>query len=142
MSINNAKNRCFSSIGFTLIGVMVAILILTTGFIIALQIFPVSLSVEKANQLRTQAALLAQENIETLYAQAYIDIAVGVVSEPVLSTPFELFSRETTVIYVDADLADSMVDVGMKKIEVVVSWKAAFQIREKSITVVRLVAEK
>lgn len=142
MSISNAKNKCFNSIGFTLIEVMVAILILTTGFIITLQIFPVSLGIEKDNQLMTQAALLAQENIETLYAQAYIDIAVGVVAEPVLSAPFELFSRETTVTYVDANLVDSMVDVGIKKIEVVVSWKAAFQIREKSITVVRLVAEK
>ena len=128
--------------GFTLVEIMVGILILVTGFVVALQIFPVSFSVEKANQLRTQAALLAQEQIESLYAQSYVDIAVGSVSEPTLAAPFELFSRDTTVTYVDADLADSAVDIGLKKITVVVSWQAAWQIREKSITVVRLVAEK
>lgn len=128
--------------GFTLIEIMVAILILTTGFIVALQIFSVSFSIEKFNQLRTQAALLAQEKVESLYSQSYINIAVGNVVEPQLEEPFELFSRDTTVTYVDANLDDSVVDAGLKKIEVVVSWQAAFKIREKSITVVRLVSER
>jgi len=141
MSINKSKNKFLSHQGFTLVEVMVGILILTTGFIVALQIFPVSFSVEKANQLRTQAALLAQEKVESLYSQSYVDMAVGSVSEPQLDAPFELFARDTTVTYVDANLADSVADTGLKKITVVVSWQAALQIRAKSITVVRLVAE-
>ncbi|NQU82750.1 MAG: hypothetical protein HQ539_02265 [Parcubacteria group bacterium] len=129
-------------VGFTLVETMVGILILTTGLAMALQIFSVSFSVEKDNQLRTQAALLAQEKVESLYSQSYRDLAVGSVFESQLSPPFELFSRDTIVIYVDANLEDAVVDSGLKKIEVVVSWRAAFQIREKSITVARLVAEK
>ena len=108
---------------------------------IALQIFPISLSVEKDNQLRTQAALLAQERIETLYSQSYGDISLGVFSEPQLEDPFQLFSRDTTVTYVDANLENSGIDIGLKKIEVIVSWHTAFQMREKSITVVRLITE-
>lgn len=132
----------FHDKGFTLVEVMVGILILTTGFVAALYIFPVSFSVEKANQLRTQAALLAQEKIESLYSQSYGDIVVGSVSEGHLAAPFELFSRDTTVTYVDINLEDTGVDIGLKKIETVVSWQAAFQIREKTVTVVRLVADR
>jgi len=136
------KFRYLNKKGFTLVEIMVGILILTTGFVVALQIFPISFSIEKDNQLRTQAALLAQEKVESLYAQSYVDIAVGSVSEPTLYAPFELFARDTTVTYVDVNLADSGVDTGLKKMTVIVSWQAALQIREKSITVVRLVAEK
>lgn len=128
--------------GFTLLEVMIAILILTIGIVIVLQIFPLGFSVEKGSQMKSQAVLLAQEKIEVINSKAYQDIVVATTSEDSLASPFERFSRQTEISYVDADLQPSLADTGLKKIEVTVSWKSSLPLGGKTVTLITLVAEK
>lgn len=128
--------------GFTLLEVMVAILVLTIGIVAILQIFPLGLNVEKASQMNTQGSLLAQEKIEEFTSKAYQDIAVGTVTEDALPSPFERFSRETKINYVDVELQEAGGDTGLKKIEVTVSWSSLLRIGDKEVKLITLVAEK
>lgn len=128
--------------GFTFLEVMVAILVLTIGIVAVLQIFPVGFSVEKASQMRTQGSLLAQEKIEEFTAKAYQSLAVGIVTEAVLPSPFEKFSRETKINYVDAGLQEAGSDTGLKKIEITVFWPSSLSIGDKEVKLITLVAEK
>ena len=132
----------FSNIGFTFLEVIIAISILIIGIVATLQVFPLALNIEKLNQMETQAVFLAQEKIEEKTSQAYQDIQVTTETESSLSSPFERFSRETRIIYVDSDLATTTSDSGLKKIEVMVRWQSPLRLREKSVNLITLIAEK
>lgn len=128
--------------GFTLLEAMIAILVLTIGIVAVLQIFPLALSIEKASQMRTQAIELAQEKIEEKTSKSYWDIPTGTSTEAELSSPFEDFSRETKVSFVDSDFQESPSDTGLKKIEVTVSWEFPLRIGEKQVKITTLITEK
>lgn len=132
----------FSNIGFTFLEVIIAISVLIIGIVAVLQIFPLALNIEKLNQMETQAVFLAQEKIEEKISKSYQDIQVTVETEDSLPSPFERFSRQTKIIYVDSDLATTTLDSGFKKIEVVVRWRSPLRIREKSVNLITLIAEK
>jgi len=128
--------------GFTFLEVIIAISILTIGIVAVLQILPLALNIGKLNQMETQAAFLAQEKIEEKISIAYQDIQVTTETEDSLPSPFERFSRETKIIYVDSDLAATTSDLGLKKIEVTVRWRSPLRIREKNVNLITLIAEK
>ena len=128
--------------GFTILEAVVAISVLIIGVIAVLQVFPLALNVEKLSETETQASLLAQEKIEEKISWPYQDIAVGVEIEDSLPSPFEKFSRETKINYVDSDLATTTSDLGLKKIEVTVRWKSPLRIEEKSVELITLIAKK
>ncbi|PIV14072.1 hypothetical protein COS44_01000 [bacterium (Candidatus Gribaldobacteria) CG03_land_8_20_14_0_80_36_40] len=132
----------FSNAGFTLLEAMIAISILVIGIVAVLQIFPLALNIEKLNQMETQAVFLAQEKIEEKASRSYQDIQVTTETENSLPSPFERFSRETKVIYVDSDLATTTSDLGLKKIEVTVQWQSPLRLGEKSVNLITLIAEK
>jgi len=132
----------FSNAGFTLLEAMIAISILVIGIVAVLQIFPLALNIEKLNQMETQADFLAQEKIEEKASRSYQDIQVTTETENSLPSPFERFSRETKVIYVDSDLATTTSDLGLKKIEVTVQWQSPLRLGEKSVNLITLIAEK
>ena len=46
--------------GFTLIEAMLAMLVLTIGIVVVLQVFPLGFDIGKSSQIKSQAALLAQ----------------------------------------------------------------------------------
>ena len=128
--------------GFTILEAVVAISVLIIGIIAVLQVFPLALNVEKLSETETQASLLAQEKIEEKISWSYQDIAVGVEIEDSLPSPFEKFSRETKINYVDSNLATTTSDLGLKKIEVTVRWKSPLRIEEKSVELITLIAKK
>ena len=132
----------FSNIGFTFLEVIIAISVLIIGILAVLQVFPLALNIEKLNQMETQAVFLAQEKIEEKISRAYQDIEIITETEDSFSPPFEKFSRETKIIYVDSDLATTTLDSGLKKIEVVVQWRSPLRLREKSVNLITLIAEK
>ena len=132
----------FSNVGFTFLEVIIAISVLIIGILATLQIFPLALNIEKLNQMETQAIFLAQEKIEEKISRAYQDIQIITETEDPLSSPYERFSRETKVIYVDSDLATTSSNLGLKKIEVTVRWRSSLRIREKSVNLITLIAEK
>lgn len=132
----------FSNIGFTFLEVIIAISILTIGIVATLQVFPLALNIEKLNQMETQAVFLAQEKIEEKISQAYQDIQIVTETEDSLLSPYERFSRETEIIYVDSDLIATTSDLGLKKIEVTIRWQSPLRLREKSVNLITLIAEK
>lgn len=132
----------FSNAGFTILEAMIAISILVIGIVAVLQIFPLALNIEKLNQMETQAVFLAQEKIEEKASWSYQDIQVTTETENSLPSPFERFSRETKVIYVDSNLATTTSDLGLKKIEVTVQWQSPLRLGEKSVNLITLIAEK
>jgi len=132
----------FSNVGFTFLEVIIAISVLIIGILAVLQVFPLALNIEKLNQMETQAIFLAQDKIEEKISRAYQNIQVITEIEDSLPSPFERFSRETKIIYVDSDLATTTLDLGLKKIEVTVQWKSSLRLREKSVNLITLIAEK
>ena len=128
--------------GFTFIEALVAMFVLVSGLLIFLQVFPLSYSVEKANEMKTQAIFLAQEKVEELLATAYQDIPIGDFSEAPLPLPFNLFSRQTEINYVNSNLENSGVDVGLKKVRVVVFWQAAIAISPKQVEIITLITNR
>jgi len=132
----------FPNIGFTFLEVIIAISVLIIGIVATLQVFPLALNIEKLNQMETQAIFLAQEKIEEKISNPYQDIEVITEIEDSLPSPFEKFSRETKIIYVDSDLATTTPDLGFKKIEVTVRWRSPLRIKEKSVNLITLIAEK
>ncbi|OIO45578.1 MAG: hypothetical protein AUJ25_01780 [Parcubacteria group bacterium CG1_02_37_13] len=128
--------------GFTFVEALVAMFVLVSGLLIFLQVFPLSYSVEKANEMKTQAVFLAQEKAEELLATAYQDIPVGDFSEAPLPLPFNLFSRQTEIDYVNSNLENIGVDIGLKKIRVVVSWQAAIAISPKQVEIITLATNR
>ena len=131
-----------SGAGFTFLEVIVAISILAIGIVAILQIFPLALNIEKLNQMETQAVFLAQEKVEEEKSKAYQDIQIATEIEDSLPSPFEKFSRETRITYVDSDLVATTSDLGLKKIEVEVRWQSPLKLREDKVNISGLVAER
>ena len=132
----------FVNTGFTFLEVIIAISVLIIGIVTVLQVFPLALNIEKLNQMETQAVFLAQEKIEEKISGDYQGIQITTETEDSLPSPFERFSRETKIVYVDSDLADATLDLGLKKIEVTVRWQSPLKLKEKSVNLATLIAEK
>lgn len=128
--------------GFTIIETMTAILVLTIGIIAILQVFPLCSNIQKSNEMENQAIFLAQEKIEQEIFKTYENTQVGTVVENSLPSPFERFSRETKITYVDSNLEEIGSDVGLKKIEIIVQWSSIFKLKESNISIINLVAER
>jgi len=128
--------------GFTFIEAMIAILIFALGVVVVLQVFPLAFGIEIANQRETQASLLCQEKIEEISSLTYPEIKVGVQTEDPLSPPFNKFSRETIINYLDANLEATSSDLGLKKIEVKVWWRSFFPAGGKQVKITTLIAER
>ena len=122
----------YSDAGFTLLEVMIALLILTIGIVTVLQVFPVAFNVVMSNQMETQATLLCQEKIEEIISKSYIDIITGTTTAS-LSSPFEKFSRETKI---------SDIETGLKKVEVIVSWKSLLGTKQENVKLVTFVSKR
>lgn len=119
---------------------MVAVFVLTLGIVAVLHLFPLSLQTRKFSEMKTVASQLAQAKIEELAAVSYDDILVGTTTEPQLNSPFEAYSRQLIVNYVDANLQNSVSDTRLKKIEVTVFWSSSLSISDKSVNVINLIS--
>jgi len=133
------KKHYFFSPGFTFVEAMVSMLILTFGLLLFLQLFPLGYSAERSSQMKTQAIFLAQEKVEEIMASPYQNVALGTITESGLPSPFQLFSRQTSITLVKADLTESASDVGLKKIRVVVSWQAGLKLLPKQVELMTLI---
>lgn len=128
--------------GFTFLEAMIAMVLLIVGIVTVLQIFPLAFGIGISNQKETQATMLCQEKIEEINSKNYREIQVGIQTEDPLPSPFEKFSRETKVSYVDNNLQATTSDTGLKKVEVEVWWSSFFPAGKKQIKVTTLIAEK
>jgi len=134
--------------GFTVAELLISIFILSVGIMGMIQAFPLGTKVWKSSQRSTIASQLGQEKIEEILAQSYSEISTGIIeTKHQLDSPFVAYQRETTITCVDPAFGFSEVvgcspDPGMKKIEVVVFWKAPFGLLEKNAKITGLIAKK
>jgi len=131
-----------SNQGFTLVEVLITIFILAVAVVGTLAMFPVGLQVEKSAKMTNIASHLAQAKMEEIVSKSYEEISPGVSIEPYgFDSDFLSYQRETKIDYVDPnqDLESSTDDLGIKKIEITVSWKSPF---EKEVKIFTLISEK
>ncbi|MFH0987299.1 MAG: hypothetical protein V1841_00160 [Patescibacteria group bacterium] len=137
---------------FTLIETMLAIFILVVGIFGCSQIFPFGLSIEKSSEMSMIATQFAQAKIEELISKSYDEIICTASLPPCedIENPLaenNAFQRETNIKFSDPlnnlqEPNPSNTDGGIKKIEVLVSWKSPFSAVEENITIVTIVAIK
>jgi len=128
--------------GFTILETMVAILILTIGIIAILQLFPWCSNIQKSNEMENQAIFLAQEKMEQEIFKTYENVQVGTIIENPISPPYERFSRETKITYVNSNLEETSSDVGLKKIEIIVEWNSVFKLKQGNISIFNLATKR
>lgn len=133
-------------LGLSLIEIMVSFTIICTAFIVLIQFFPLSLSINKTAENITKASFLAQEKIEELYPSGYENIPVGTIeSKHRLSDDqnnyLYYFQRQTVVNYVDNNLQDCLTDNGLKEISVTVFLINSILKIEKEFNVTTLISK-
>ncbi|HLC63849.1 MAG TPA: type II secretion system protein [Patescibacteria group bacterium] len=111
--------------GFTLIEIMVALAILLFVVIMAVSFFPLGLKSAISSSQQTVAIYLAQAKIEEIISAPYAELSAGETVEANLSSidqDFVSFSRTTNLDYVDSNLNDSAIDLGLIRARVQVFW--------------------
>ncbi len=142
--MRNKKENIFIIKGFTLIEVLISFAILLMVVISVISFFPIGLKSAVSTREQTVAIYLAQEKIEEVISTNYADVAVGETIEASLSTidsDFSGFSRTTNINYLDVNLNDSVIDIGMKKVQVNVSWQDKLEGSQTTTTLVTLIAD-
>ena len=130
----------------SLLEVMVAFSILTLTFTALMQSFPYSLAINKTSENAAKAAYLAQAKLEELNSLGYGNISTGTIEAKhrLADNPTDYlyyFQRQTTVSFVDGNLADSASDLGLKKISVTVYYSNALSKVEKEYGTVTLISQ-
>jgi len=133
--------------GFTLIEVLVAVFILTVGIVAVLQAFPLGTYIQKSSQMTTVAIQLSQAKLEELISKSYDDplLSVGTTTESYGTIPnFSSYKRITKVNYYDPNNSSQIpaTDLGIKKIEITVSWKSPLGVAEKEAKIATLFSQK
>jgi len=131
-----------STIGLTIIELMIAIFILAVGLIGVLSAFPLGAQLENSAQMTTTAIQLAQAKMEDIISKPYEDI--GSEAKQTLASPFSAYSRETEITYFNPDNPEVIPteDMGIKKIKVTVSWKSALGSSSKKVEIFSLIAKR
>ena len=136
----NKKNN-----GFSLIEIMVAILIIGTTFIGLLQAFPYAMKINKTAENQTIASYLAQAKLEELNQLDYNEIATTTIEVKhrlgATSSLLYTFQRETVATYVDGNIQDSAIDLGLKKITTTVYYTGSLSKTERSYIMQTLMAD-
>jgi len=144
-----SKNK---SKGFTLIEAILAVFILLIGIIGVSQLFPFSISLGKSSEMTTQAAQFAQAKIEEIISRSYSEIRCTASLPPCEEVENEIpentsFKRTSRIKFADPfnNLQEPTpvdTDTGIKKIEIIVSWKSSLFISGQSISIVNLFSER
>ena len=90
--------------GFTLIEVLIAVFVLTVGFVALLEAFPLGAHVQKSAQMTSVAVQLSQSKMEEIVASSYQEITAGTTTEDYgFDANFQAFKRKTEVSYFDPE---------------------------------------
>jgi len=131
--------------GFSLIESLIAVFIFSVGIVAVLQIFPLGTYIQKTAQLSSTALVLSQEKMEETISLSYSDILTGTSAEDYGSnSDFPSFRRLTEINYFDPNNPSVIPgsDLGIKKIEITVSWKSHLGILEKEVKIATLITKK
>lgn len=113
--------------GFTLLEVLVALSVFTVGMLAVVTLGSQSQLLTKTSLVRTRAALLSQEGIETAVAEGYAQLPAGdlFLDEPTLDyigADFAGYARQVSIEYVDSEMNIAINDTGMLLITSTVTW--------------------
>jgi Tfp pilus assembly protein PilV len=118
---------------FTFLELLVSLTLFVVGMLSVLQIFPVNRRFLQQSAQNTQATFLAQEEVENIRSLTYDTITTGTFEASHAlgsgtSDPLNQFTRQTVVTLVSPEstptaYATSATDLGMKRVDVTVSWK-------------------
>ncbi|MFA6106966.1 MAG: type II secretion system protein [Patescibacteria group bacterium] len=133
--------------GITILEIMVSMMIVSLAFTGLMHSFPLGLAINREAENATLASFLAQSKIEELHSLGYEAVSPGTIEEKHrLSVNQENylynFQRETSVGFVDGNLAASGADTGLLKITVSVYYPDALSKKEKSYAVSTLIAQR
>ncbi|MFH1597639.1 MAG: hypothetical protein ABIB97_01025 [Patescibacteria group bacterium] len=131
--------------GLTVIEGIVAIAVLLIAVLSIINIFPWSLQISKAAELKTIATNLAQEKIEEIAALDYEEIGMGEFElrhrlDTTPDDPYYIFERKTEVVYADEDLQVTLTDQGIKLVTVTVHWSSKLG-GENNLKIVSLISQ-
>ena len=137
----------YKKTGFSLVEVMVAFAILAGAFMALSSSFPFGSAINKGAENISIASYLAQEKIEDLISSGYDNIATGTTeSKHRLSDDANnylyFYQREASADYVDAVLAVSAADTGIKKISTTVYYRDPAGKTEKNYNITTLITQK
>lgn len=115
--------------GLTLIEVIIAIFVLSIGFISVLQLYPLGIKTSRTSYHQSVASAIAQGKIEEIFSKNYDEI-VDIPPQKVNTnpnSPFYLYTWQANVSFVDPsnNLQEIQTDKGIKRIEIVISWNEA-----------------
>lgn len=96
--------------GFTLLEVLISLVVFTTGMLAIVTLSSQTQLLTRSGSVRTRAALLAQEGLETAIANGYATLPTNQpfmndASLGALGSEYQYFSREVDVSMVDGNLA-------------------------------------
>ena len=112
---------------FTLLELLVALSVFLFGMVTILQIFPANRRLLTQTGETTQAAFLAQEQLELLRSVSYATLTVGTYAAKAaitstVNSPFAGYSRDIVVQLLDTNRNVTNVDVGLKKVTTTIYW--------------------
>lgn len=130
--------------GFTLIEVIVAIGIFGLGVLAILTYFAISTQFVRLSRQTTIAANLAQQVVEENIASSYDLLTPGIGDRVGFAVdeadPYYPYEKRINISLIDENLAPSVTDEGLKKIEVFVYWTGVGG--EKNVQMATIVSEK
>jgi len=105
--------------GLTLIEVIIAIFVLSMGFLSVVQLYPLGIKTSRISYHQTVASSLGQEKIEEMLSKSY-DEVTDIAREKLNN----LYEWQADVSFVDpeANLVEIQTDKGVKKIKVTIYW--------------------
>ncbi len=113
-------------LGFTLIEVMVAAVIVALALTAVSQTFSMGIELSYNAEKETMAMALAQGKLEETIALGYDNISEGISEREKFSNDseshFYAFENQVEVDYMDTNLEKTSSDTGLKKIKVNVFW--------------------
>ena len=113
--------------GFTFIELLIALTVFLVGMISVLQIFPANRKLLNETTHNTQAAFLAQQELESVRALPYATLTTGtyLAKSAVTantSSPYAMFSQSVSIDYLDTNRNVTGNDLGLKRITVTIYW--------------------
>jgi prepilin-type N-terminal cleavage/methylation domain-containing protein len=114
--------------GFTFIELLVALTLFSVGMMSVLRIFPLNKKLLRTTAANTQAAFLAQEQVELIKSLPYTALTTGTyIARSQISTdttsPLSLYEREVTVAYLNNARNTTNTDFGLKQVTITIYWK-------------------
>jgi len=137
---------------FTIVESLIAVFILTVGFLAVCQIFPFNLRINKSSEMKTKAIKIAQSKVEELNAMSYDEVNCSGTAPPCVEEEAEApedsaFRRVTSIKFANPqnnfqEPSPVSTDTEIKKIEITVSWDSVWGEGEDDVKIFLLISRK